>query len=127
MNGCKRASPRWRNSIQAVTARWKSVSSWSNRFVSLGAVALLVACHSATAAAAARAPAPGEGAAAASASTKAPATGAPAAPGTAAAATPGPPGPAPGAAPGTPAPVDATPIPERAPHQYPQALHLLKS
>ena len=48
MSGCRRALPRWRNSIQADTARWKSVSSWSNRFVSIGALALLGGgCHSA--------------------------------------------------------------------------------
>src|SRR5271168_1796945 len=45
MNGCRRALLRWRNSTQAATARWKSVNSWSNRFVSLAALAMLAACH----------------------------------------------------------------------------------
>src|SRR5580704_3409755 len=45
MNGCRRALLRSRNSTQAVTARWKSVNSWSNRFVSLAALAVLAACH----------------------------------------------------------------------------------
>src|SRR5271165_2833845 len=45
MNGCRRALLRSRNSTQAATARWKSVNSWSNRFVSLGVLAMLAACH----------------------------------------------------------------------------------
>ena len=46
MSGCRRALRRWHNSIQAVTARWKSVNSKSNRFVSRGARAR-GGCHSA--------------------------------------------------------------------------------
>jgi len=109
------------------------VSSWSNRFVSIGGLALLAACHSAPLKAS-RAPAPEEGPAAApvsaNTSARAPAgTTAPAAANTAATAaapaanTAG----APGAAAGNAAPVDATPIPERATQQYAQALQLMKS
>src|SRR5882757_9783997 len=46
MSGCKKASPRSHNSIQAATARWNSVNRWSNRFVSLSWLILLAACHS---------------------------------------------------------------------------------
>lgn len=71
-------------------ARWKSVSSWSNRFVSVGALALLAACQSAPPKPS-RAPAPVEAQAS------------------------------------TPATAEAAPIPERATHQYAQALQLMKS
>jgi tetratricopeptide (TPR) repeat protein len=73
------------------------VSSWSNRFVSAGALALLAACHSAPPK---PAPAPVE-------------TGAP----TAAAAGAG----------SAATPVPTAPIPERAMQQYAQALQLMKS
>jgi tetratricopeptide (TPR) repeat protein len=86
------------------------VSSWSNPFVSLGALALLAACHSAPPRAFS-APAPAERTA-----------GAPP-PNTIAATTAG----APGGAAGSSAPVDAAPIPERATQQYAQALQLMKS
>ena len=73
------------------------MSSWSNRFVSIGWFALLAACHSAPPKAFG-APAPVERA-----------TGAP------------------GGAASNAATVDATPIPERATQQYAQALELMKS
>jgi tetratricopeptide (TPR) repeat protein len=102
------------------------VSSWSNRFVSVGALALLAACHSAPLKAA-RAPAPVEGAAAAPsfANTAARAPASTAAPATAnsATATAG----APGVAGGNAAPVEAIPVPERATQQYAQALQFMKS
>jgi tetratricopeptide (TPR) repeat protein len=88
-------------------ARRKSVSSWSNRFVSLGAVALLAACHSAPPKPA-HAPAPASDiqAPAPPAGAKAPA----------------------GVAPDANAPAAApAPIPERATQQYAQALQLMKS
>ena len=81
------------------------MSSWSNRFVSIGGLALLAACHSAPVKAS-RAPAPVEAAAAAPATKTAG---------------------APGAAAGNATPVEATPIPERATQQYAQALQLMKS
>src|SRR3984885_10389585 len=96
MNGCRRASTRWRNSIQAVTARWRSVSSWSNRFASVSALTLLTACHSSQWALGP--PAKDQRASAAEAGTAA----------------------------GVAAP-DTAPIPERAAHQYAQALELMKS
>jgi tetratricopeptide (TPR) repeat protein len=80
------------------------VSSWSNRFVSVGAIALVAACHSAPPRTSSSAPAP----VAAQASTKA----------------------APAAAAGTGSnatAVDAAPIPERAAQQYSQALQLMKT
>jgi tetratricopeptide (TPR) repeat protein len=97
------------------------VSSWSNRFVSIGGLALLAACHSAPLKAS-RAPAPAEAAAAApaSANTAARAPAGAAAPATNTAG-------APGAAAGNATPVEATPIPERATQQYAQALQLMKS
>ena len=73
------------------------MSSWSNRFVSLGWFALLAACHSAPPKAF-NAPAPVERAAG-----------------------------APGGTAGNAAPVDAAPVPERATQQYAQALELMKS
>ena len=84
------------------------MSSWSNRFVSIGWFALLAACHSAPPRAFG-APAPVERATASTAATTATAAGAPG--GTASKA----------------APVDATPISERATQQYAQALELMKS
>jgi Flp pilus assembly protein TadD len=86
------------------------VSSWSNRFVSVGALALVAACQSAPPRASSGAPAPVD-AQASAASTLAPS----ATPG--AATTPA----------GNVTPVDATPIPERAAQQYAQALQLMKS
>jgi tetratricopeptide (TPR) repeat protein len=80
------------------------VSSWSNRFVSVGALALLAACHSAP-------PKPAH--ATASDDARAPAN-VPAA------------GAAAGAA-GSATPVQVAPIPERAAQQYAQALQLMKS
>src|SRR6202034_2929926 len=97
MSGCRRALPRWHNSIQAVTARWRSVSSWSNRFVSVSALALLAACQSAPPRASS-APAQDQHTAAAESRSAAS-----------------------GAAP------DSAPIPERAAQQYAQALQLMKS
>jgi len=89
------------------------VSSWSNRFVSVGALALLAACQSAppkpahaTAPDETRAPA----AAAGAASANVPAAGA-----------------ASGAAGSAATQVQAAPIPERATQQYAQALLLMKS
>ena len=84
------------------------MSSWSNRFVSLGAFALLAACHSAPPRAFG-APAPVERATASTAATTATTAGAP------------------GGTASNAAPVDATPIPERATQQYAQALELMKS
>jgi tetratricopeptide (TPR) repeat protein len=83
------------------------VSSWSNPFASLGALALLAACHSAPPRAFSS-PAPVERAAGAPANAAATA-GAPA--GTASNATP----------------VEAAPIPARATQQYAQALQFMKS
>jgi tetratricopeptide (TPR) repeat protein len=88
------------------------VSSWSNRFVSIGGLALLAACHSAPLKAA-RAPGPVEAVAAAPASANT-------------AARP-PAGTAAPAAAGNATPVEAAPIPERATQQYAQALQLMKS
>jgi tetratricopeptide (TPR) repeat protein len=82
------------------------VSSWSNRFVSIGMLALLAACHSAPPKAAS-APA-----------VAVPEPGTPAAMRANAAAS--------AAAPAAAAPVDA-PVPERATQQYAQALQLMKS
>jgi tetratricopeptide (TPR) repeat protein len=87
------------------------VSSWSNRFVSAGVLALLAACQSAPPRASG-APAPVE-------------AQAPAAPKLAPSTTRGPAIAAPGTGTAT-APVDA-PIPERAAQQYAQALQLMKS
>ena len=84
------------------------MSSWSNRFVSVGALALLAACHSAPPRAFG-APAPVERATASTAATTATTAGAP------------------GGTASNAAPVDATPIPERATQQYAQALELMKS
>ena len=95
-------------------ARWKSVSSWSNRFVSAGVLALLAACQSAPPKPV-RAPAPEAQAPAAAAHTTAP-SGAAAGAGVAA-----------GAAGNPAAAPDAAPIPERATQQYAQALQLMKS
>jgi predicted Zn-dependent protease len=93
------------------------VSSWSNRFVSLGCLALLAGCQSAPPKAP-RAAAPVDIAA------SAPATGArPAGTGTGTSVNPA----APGVGGGNPAPVQATPIPERATQQYAEALQLMKS
>ena len=90
-------------------ARWKSVSSWSNPFVSLGTLALFAACQSAPPRAFS-APAPVERAAGAPAPASAATTaGAPG--GTASNATP----------------VEAAPIPARATQQYAQALEFMKS
>jgi len=104
------------------------VSSWSNRFVSLGWLALLAAGHGAPVMAS-RAPAPEEGAAAAPASAgtaaRPPANTAPAGKAAEAAAPPTAAG-APGSG-GNAAPVEAAPIPERATQQYAQALQLMKS
>jgi tetratricopeptide (TPR) repeat protein len=100
------------------------VSSWSNRFVSLGAIALLAACHSAPPKPA-RAPAP----AAVETQPTAPAAGGKPPAGSAAAANaaaaPGANAQAAAAAPAVPPP--AAPIPERAAQQYAQALQLMKS
>jgi tetratricopeptide (TPR) repeat protein len=85
------------------------VSSWSNRFVSVGALALVAACQSAPPRASSGARAPVD-AHAPAASTLAPSG----APGAAAPA-------------GNATAVDATPIPERAAQQYAQALQLMKS
>jgi Flp pilus assembly protein TadD len=85
------------------------VSSWSNPFVSLGALALLAACQSAPSRAFS-APAPAERGGAPPTNAIA-ATGASAPAGTAGNSTPG----------------DATPIPERATQQYAQALQFMKS
>jgi tetratricopeptide (TPR) repeat protein len=85
------------------------VSSWSNRFVSVGWLALLAACHSAPPRAFS-APAPVERA-----------TGAPPTVSAAATAT------APGMTGSNATPVEAAPIPERATQQYAQALQLMKS
>jgi tetratricopeptide (TPR) repeat protein len=87
------------------------VSSWSNPFVSVAALALLAACQSAPPRAFG-APAPVERA--------------PGAPPTVNAAATRPAG-APGGAASSATPVDATPIPERATQQYAQALLLMKS
>jgi tetratricopeptide (TPR) repeat protein len=87
------------------------VSSWSNRFVSLGALALLAACQSAPLNGS-RAPA--------SASRAAPVTGAPDAAATSTAAGPG-------GTSGNATPVESPTIPERATMQYAQALQLMKS
>jgi tetratricopeptide (TPR) repeat protein len=81
------------------------VSSWSNPFVSVGALALLAACQSAPPRSSSP-PAPAERAGAPTVT-----TGATGAPGTAGNATS----------------VDAAPIPERATQQYAQALQLMKS
>src|SRR5580692_7873625 len=45
-SGCRRVLLRWHDSTRAVTARWKSVNSWSNRFASLAVLALAAGCHS---------------------------------------------------------------------------------
>ena len=97
------------------------MSSWSNRFVSIGGLALLAACHSVPLKAS-RAPSPAEAAAAApaSANTAARTPASAAAPAAAAATNTA------GAA-GNATPVEATPIPERATQQYAQALQLMKS
>jgi tetratricopeptide (TPR) repeat protein len=87
------------------------VSSWSNPFVSLGALALLAACQSAPPRAFS-APAPAERSAGAPLPVKAIAATSASAPGGAA---------------GSSAPVDAAPIPTRATQQYAQALQLMKS
>jgi tetratricopeptide (TPR) repeat protein len=108
------------------------VSSWSNRFVSVGALALVAACQSAPPRASSGALAPVDAQAPAASKLAPNAATAAAAPGAA---------PAPGAAntqpKGTSAaaagtgnnvtPIDATPIPERAAQQYAQALQLMKS
>jgi tetratricopeptide (TPR) repeat protein len=96
------------------------VSSWSNRFVSVSAFALLAACHSSPPKPSVAAPVETTDAPAA-AKGGAATTGAPAA--SAAAAAPGVTGGAAAAA----QPVDTTPIPERATQQYAQALQLMKS
>jgi tetratricopeptide (TPR) repeat protein len=97
-------------------ARRKSVSSRSNLFVSVGALALLAACHSAPQKAssgpASAETTPATTAAKAGAANAADAAGAPAAPGAAAA---------------NAQPVDSTPVPSRAAQQYAQALQLMKS
>jgi tetratricopeptide (TPR) repeat protein len=92
------------------------VSSWSNRFVSAGALALLAGCQSAP-------PKPAHAAAPVEARTPAAATAsAPASAGTPAKSAP------PAAAAGsTAAPAPADPVPERATQQYAQALQLMKS
>ena len=87
------------------------MSSWSNPFVSAGALALLAACQSAPPRAFS-APAPVERAG-----------GAPSSANSAAATHAG----APGGAAGSATPVDAAPIPERVTQQYAQALQLMKS
>src|SRR5271165_1934456 len=120
MNGCRRALRRSRSSIQAATARWKSVNSWSNRFVSLAVLALAAGCHSTPRQPAPRAPQPAAPAPAPS-SAPVPAT-APAA----AASSAGAPRPGPGAAAAAPAAVEA-PVPERAAQQYAQALNMMRS
>ncbi len=99
------------------------MSSWSNRFVSVGALALLAACHSAPPKPA-HATAPDETRAPAAAA-GAPAAGTPAA-GAASANVPAA-GAAAGAAGSAATPVQAAPIPERATQQYAQALQLMKS
>jgi tetratricopeptide (TPR) repeat protein len=113
-------------------ARWRSVNSRSNRFVSLGALALLAGCHSAPVQPP-RAPATVPPASAATASAPSgtsqakPAilTGAPASANSsgnvsgAAAAAP--------VNPASNAQVDSTPIPPRAAQQYSQALQMMKS
>jgi tetratricopeptide (TPR) repeat protein len=85
------------------------VSSWSNRFVSAGALALLAACQSAP-------PKPAH--ATAPVDTRAPAAAAAGAPATGTQA---------GGAAASAAPVLAAPIPDRATQQYAQALQLMKS
>jgi len=91
------------------------VSSRSNRFVSVSALALLAACHSA--------PQKASSVPASAQSTQASAAAKAATANTVgvadAAATPG--------APGAQQPADTTPIPERAAQQYSQALQLMKS
>jgi len=82
------------------------VSSWSNPFVSVGALALLAACQSAPPRSSSP-PAPAERAGAPT--VNAGATGAP------------------GGTAGNTTSVDAAPIPERATQQYAQALQLMKS
>src|SRR5208283_3688458 len=121
MNGCRRALPRWRNSTQAATPRWKSVSSWSNRFVSGAALALIAGCHSTP-----RQPAPPASQAAVQAAAPA-ATAVPAATASAAAGVA-----ARGAAGNTAvaakaAAANAAPVPERAAQQYSQALNLMRT
>src|SRR3984885_3078016 len=125
-NGCRKALRRSRSSIQAATARWRSVNSRSTRFVSFSVIALLAGCHS-TPVQSPRAPTTAPPATAQPAGTpqsKPAANGAPAA----AVNITGP-----GAAPGnaaTPSPVpapDSTPIPPRAAQQYSQALQMMKS
>jgi len=105
------------------------VSSWSNRFVSAAALALLAACHSAPPRASG-APVAVEARGSAASTPVLSAATAPAA------ATPGagaanmPPNGTPAAAGGTGSnvtPVDAIPVPERAAQQYAQALQLMKS
>jgi tetratricopeptide (TPR) repeat protein len=92
------------------------VSSWSNRFVSVGALALVAACQSAPPrASGALAPVDSQASAAS--------TLAPSAATAPAAATPG----AAAGAGSNVTPVDATPIPERAAQQYAQALQFMKS
>jgi tetratricopeptide (TPR) repeat protein len=111
------------------------VSSWSNRFVSVGWLALLAACHSAppkpastpvetrapAAAAALPKPAP-----ATAPSTAVPGPAVPAAAAAAGAAAAGAAAASGGAA-GNTATADAAPIPERAAQAYAQALQLMKS
>jgi tetratricopeptide (TPR) repeat protein len=87
------------------------VSSRSNRFVSVSALALLAACHSAPQKASS-VPAPAESTQASAAAPGA--SGIPAAPGAAGATL-------------AAQPIDTTPIPERAAQQYSQALQLMKS
>src|SRR5208337_3208880 len=123
MSGCRRALPRWRNSTQAATPRWKSVSSRSNRFVSGAALALIAGCHSTPRQ---HAPRPPQAAvqAPAPAAAPVPAATASAAPGvaaTGAAATTA------AAAAAKAAAANAAPVPERAAQQYSQALNLMKT
>src|SRR5580658_2462880 len=137
MNGCRRALPRWHNSIQADTARWKSVSSWSNRFVSVSALVLLAACQSAPpkdspnssptgAGEPSAEPVESHAGAAAKAGTAAAASKPSAAAPAAANAAAAPAAPTP-VAPQPAAPQPAAPIPERAAQQYAQALQFMKS
>jgi tetratricopeptide (TPR) repeat protein len=83
------------------------VSSWSNRFVSVGAFALLAACHSAPPRASSPS-APVDTATAQSGTATAPAS-------------------APAATGANVQPSDAAPVPERATQQYAQALQLMKA
>src|SRR5579863_3972313 len=112
-NGCRRALPRLRSSIQADMARWRSVNSRSNRFVSLGVIALLAGCHST--------PALPPRASTGTAPASMPAGASPANSPVGAAAAPG------GTAAANAPAADATPIPPRAAQQYSQALQMMKS